>query len=272
MNFTKTKINLCRLLFGSAAMVSVLGGTVSNATQSEVQLNNKDRNALKPNITYKIQENVSENSLDTNTKKDNIIATRSQVGEKTTGDNLMITQDRLLARTSSKKSKRSSVLSKEALPLLTEAFDKGFGRVGVVEIENKTKYNLVEPRYHIETGNIGGVPNKIISQKKGRFRAINKQFIFATHGTSGTVSYRLEGTNERIVITWHVPVTGDNGFNVGKIGNNTPTNRQRYYYYYNRRSKANHGSLTKSYGDVKLSGIMDTGRIAGLRVTLEDDR
>ncbi|MGB3637360.1 MAG: hypothetical protein WBA39_07250 [Rivularia sp. (in: cyanobacteria)] len=271
MNFTKTKINLCRLLFGSAAMVSVLGSTVSNATQSEVQPNNKDRNALKPSITYKIQENVSQNSLDKNTKKDNIIATRSGVGEKTRHNNLMITQDRLLARRSSK---RSSGLSKEALRQITEliaqGFAKLFGRAGVIEIENNTKYNLVEPLHHREDGNIQGVPNKIPSQSRDNFTVTNNQFVIAPYGTSGTVSYRLEGTNERIIITWFVPVTGDNGFNVGLIDNHTPTNKGVFYYYHNRRSKAQRGSLTKSYGNIKLSGIMDTGRVAGLRVTLED--
>lgn len=266
MNITKTKINLHRLLFGSAAIVSVLGGMIPTATSTELQLNNRGDDGLKPNITYKVQENVSQNSLDKNTKKDNIIATRSQVGEKTRHDNLMINQERLLARASSK-----GALAEK---LLREALSKGFNRIGVIEIENNTKYNLVEPKHHIETGNIKGVPNKIPSQNLGAFTATNRQFIVATHGTSGTVSYRLEGTNSRIAITWFVPVSYisyDNGFNLGKFDNNKPTNKRLYNSYYSRRKHAKNGSLTKSFRDVKLSGTMDDERHAVLRVNLEDN-
>jgi hypothetical protein len=270
MNFTKTKINLHRLLFGSAAIVSVLGGMVSTATSTELQLNNRGSDGLKPNITYKIEENVSENSLDTQTKKANFIATQSQVGEKTRHDNLMITQEKLLlARASSK-----SALIDEATQLLREGFAKTFNRVGVIAIYNDTKYNLVEPQYHIETGNIREVPDKIPSQSGDKFIATNRQFIVATHGTSGTVSYRLEGTNSRIAITWFIPVSYasyDNGFNLGGFDNNKPTNQEVYNSYYSQRKHAKNGSLTKTYRDFKLSATMDDESKAVLSVTLENN-
>lgn len=265
MNFKKTRINLHRALFGSAAMVSILGGTILTPASTQARGNNS--HDFQPSVTYEIQTKASEDFSDT--KKDNFITINSQTINAIKHEDPTTTQGKLLAKRGVGKGQGSSPVFEEAVEQLKEVGRK-LDRVAVIAIQNNTGYNLIEPKTYIDTGNIQGVPYRISSQSGNKFVVSKKWGSF--YGTSGTITYRLEGTDSRIAITWFVPLsyaTYDNGFNLGRFSKNESTDKRLFDYYYNRRAKAKNGSVTKSYRDIKLYGTMDDEGKAVLKVTVE---
>ncbi|XP_052067710.1 tereporin-Ca1-like [Mytilus californianus] len=90
---------------------------------------------------------------------------------------------------------------------LTHLMDIGFMIVCGIQVENWTKFTLTNPNTTLEWGYLSSPATNI--QPATREAMVSHKCGFTATGTSGTVSWLINGTDRRLVIAWSAPFNFD---------------------------------------------------------------
>ncbi|KAK7104339.1 hypothetical protein V1264_019077 [Littorina saxatilis] len=97
-------------------------------------------------------------------------------------------------------------LSGTTLEALT--FGDGYRVTCALQVENWTRYNLSNPVIHMNHGQISKAPPATIDSGYREVTVTRKTSGTAT-GTSGTVSWEVEGLDRRVYLMWSAPFNFD---------------------------------------------------------------
>ncbi|KAL3870273.1 hypothetical protein ACJMK2_038350, partial [Sinanodonta woodiana] len=152
-----------------------------------------------------------------------------------------------------------------------------------IEVENWSKFPLIQPAVRIFAGALSTPPGNILPSKKEAMVA-RKSSDSAT-GTFGTVSWLVEGQARRIVLMWAAPYDFNLFSNWLGVGITTPgvifhaeENDWYYQMYYGRSSDSLRFNRSAFYWEsspviytddlIQISGTMSTGHQAQVKITV----
>ncbi|KAK3599913.1 hypothetical protein CHS0354_022498 [Potamilus streckersoni] len=152
-----------------------------------------------------------------------------------------------------------------------------------IEVENWTRFILAYPVVKIAAGALSIPPGNILPSK--REAMVARKTSDSATGTSGTVSWLIEGQSRRIVVMWSAPYDFNfysNWLGVGITSRGETFNAQGnswfYQMYYGSNSRSLGFSRSEYYWEsnpviyqddlIQLSATMSTGHQAQVKMTV----
>jgi hypothetical protein len=158
----------------------------------------------------------------------------------------------------------------QALSTIISQID--MSRVIAISISNLLATDLTNPAYYTESGKLEDPPLEV-QAGQANFIAGSKTS-GAAAGTVGIISYKIKGTNNRLVVLWSVPfsyASYENRFYFKIVDDGRNIDNDLYLSMYSDAVKATDGTFSVKDSGYKIKGVMGDGGTATLTMQIKLD-